>query len=61
MTPEEAREVGYLIYVLGHQNWYTVMHRDNFPRATGATCAEAGASGWCSRAQKLMRLCQSVW
>ena len=30
MTDEEARNVGYLIYVLGHQNWYTCIHKDNF-------------------------------
>ena len=30
MTPEEARNVGYLLYVLGHHNWYTMLHRDNF-------------------------------
>ena len=30
MTEEEARKVGYLVYPLGHHNWYTFLHRNNF-------------------------------
>ena len=30
MTNEEARNVGYLLYPLGHHNWMTFIHKDNF-------------------------------
>ena len=30
MTYEEARSTGYLLYPLGHHNWVTCLHRDNF-------------------------------
>ena len=30
MTEEESRNVGYLVYVLGHHNWYTFIHKNNF-------------------------------
>ena len=30
MTPAEARNVGYLIYPLGHHNWKAFLHRNNF-------------------------------
>ena len=30
MTDEEARSAGYVLNPLGHHNWYTTLHRDNF-------------------------------